>query len=450
MNRWNLCKDLPKPELQLSPCGLNPKQPSVQIHYRSLKALIPQQYLHLGLFTSMAKRKKNQKIRTNFKHGYESRTRKNDLTRQFDETQFSEDDVQFKERVSGKGDLAKKRTIRGQEVQTETGTDFLLEIDEENCLPGQVLSVHGLNSFVEDKQGYIYQCATRKLLKTLSTDQRHIVVAGDQVQFRPVQTGGAKENDSQTSSSPPTHFREGLIVRVEPRFGTISRTSRNRQHVIATNIDQIIIVSSAAMPDLKPHLIDRLLLTAEKSRIRPIICINKVDLVDPALLQAVVGLYAQLGYDVWLISVVTGLNLNRLRTLMTNKRTVVVGQSGVGKSSLLNAIQPELGLRVGHVSSENQKGRHTTTSAQLLKLDFGGYIVDTPGIRQFELWDVIAEEVAGFFPELRPFSQKCRFPNCTHTHEIECRVKDAVADGDLDLRRYESFRQICDDAATGS
>ena len=117
----------------------------------------------------------------------------------------------------------------------------------------------------------------------------------------------------------------------------------------------------------------------------------------------------------------------------------------MGKSSLLNAIQPGLGLKVAEVSTENQKGKHTTTSARLIKLDFGGYIVDTPGIRQFELWDVIADEVAGFFRELRPFATKCRFPNCTHSHEQDCEVKNAVADGDLDIRRYESYCQIFDD-----
>ncbi|HAY78729.1 MAG TPA: ribosome small subunit-dependent GTPase A, partial [Planctomycetaceae bacterium] len=121
------------------------------------------------------------------------------------------------------------------------------------------------------------------------------------------------------------------------------------------------------------------------------------------------------------------------------KESVVTGQSGVGKTSLLNAIDPGLGLRVGKVSSENQKGRHTTTSAQLIPMSCGGYVVDTPGIRQFQLWDVIPEEVAGFYRDIRSYVSLCRYPDCTHTHEVDCAVKHAVADGRVDLRRYESY-----------
>lgn len=377
----------------------------------------------------MSGSKKRKKIRTQFKQKYDGRTRQNDLTRKFHDDDLGENESAQQERVSGKGDLARKRTIRGEEVETESGVDILLEIDESKCLAGLVLSVHGLNSVVETANGNIYQCATRKLLKTISTDQRHVVVAGDQVQFIPA----SDQSDN------------GLIVRIEPRSGVISRTSRNRQHVIASNVEQMLIVGSAAMPDLKPHLIDRFLVTAEKNKIQPIICINKIDLVDRATLQPLVGSFAQLGYPVFQVSATEMWNIDVLRNRLKNKRSVIVGQSGVGKSSLLNSLQPGLGLKVAEVSTENQKGRHTTTSARLIKLDFGGYIVDTPGIRQFELWDVIGDEVAGFFRELRPFAGLCRFPNCTHTHEQDCQVKDKLADGDLDMRRYESFCQIQED-----
>jgi ribosome biogenesis GTPase len=120
----------------------------------------------------------------------------------------------------------------------------------------------------------------------------------------------------------------------------------------------------------------------------------------------------------------------------------VAGQSGVGKSSLLNAIEPGLELRVREVSEDNEKGRHTTTTAELLKLSFGGYVVDTPGIRQFMLWDIIPEEVTGFFRDLHPFENLCHYPDCTHTHENFCAVKDGVADGRIDLRRYDSYLAI--------
>ena len=204
-------------------------------------------------------------------------------------------------------------------------------------------------------------------------------------------------------------------------------------------MDQVLIVASAAQPRLKPNLIDRLLVTTDKSGIRPVICINKIDLVEPASLQPLVGIYSQMGYFVMLLSAKTGFGLERFQRTLVDRESVLAGQSGVGKSSLLNAIEPELGLRVRAVSEGSEKGRHTTTTAQLLPLRCGGYVVDTPGIRQFQLWDVIPEEVAGFYRDLRAYVSLCKYPNCTHTHEEECAVKDAVADGRLDERRYESY-----------
>ena len=140
-----------------------------------------------------------------------------------------------------------------------------------------------------------------------------------------------------------------------------------------------------------------------------------------------------------LLSAKTGFGIGRLRQELMGRESVVAGQSGVGKSSLLNAVDPSLQLRVAEVSAENEKGRHTTTTARLLPIATGGYVVDTPGVRQFGLWDVIPEEVGGFYRDLRPYVSLCRFPDCTHTHEEACAVKDGVADGHLDDRRYESY-----------
>lgn len=368
---------------------------------------------------------KKRKLRTDFRKNREVRTRDKVRVERIADEDSQDADAPRDERVSGKGAISRKRTVAGAEiVEDDAGMMVLPDIDRTVCRIGRVLRVQGLISIVRDVNGANFQCATRRLLKTLATDQRHVVAAGDIVWFRPEGT------------------IEGIIERVEPRRGVVSRTSRGRQHVLVANVDQLIIVTSAAEPRLKPNLIDRLLVTAEKMEIRPVICINKIDLVAPADLMPLVGVYAQLGYEVLLVSAARGVGVDRLRACLAGAESVVSGQSGVGKSSLLNAVEPGLDLRVQTVSEETQKGRHTTTTAELIPLPFGGYVVDTPGIRQFQLWDVIPEEVAGYFRELRPYVSRCRFPDCTHTHEADCAVKDAVADGWIDARRYESYVQI--------
>ncbi|HUY88616.1 MAG TPA: ribosome small subunit-dependent GTPase A [Pirellulales bacterium] len=373
----------------------------------------------------MAKPKKQQ-LRAEFRKNRTARARRSDWTRNFQTASGDQEDAAQAERISGKGELTRKRTVRG--VQTaddrEDGFGVRLDVDEAACLKGRVLAVHGLTSDVEAEDGATYRCAVRRLLKTLITDQRHVVAAGDRVLFRPAEN------------------REGIIERIEPRHGILSRGTRGRQHVLVANVDQLVIVGSAAEPYLKPNLIDRFLVSAEQGHLRPVICINKIDLVDPASLEPLVGVYGQMGYRVLLVSAQTGFGIDRLRRTLAGRQSVVSGQSGVGKSSLLNAIQPGLGLAVAEVSAESQKGRHTTTTARLLPLEGGGYVVDTPGIRQFQLWDIAPEEVAGLYRDLRPFVSRCDFPDCTHTHEAGCAVKNAVADGWLDARRYESYCQL--------
>ncbi len=373
--------------------------------------------------------KKKGKIRAEFRKNRTSRTRRTDWTRGFQRDQLEGEDTVSGERVSGKGDLTRHRTVVGSECHKsdEPGFGVELSVEGKGCLRGRVLSVYGLTNTVQAEDGQIYQCATRRLLKTLNTDQRHVVAAGDRVLFRPAGSQGLKE---------------GIIEKVEPRKGSLCRTVRGRQQVLVTNVEQAILVASAAEPYLKPHLIDRLLVSAEKGRIRPIVCINKVDLVDPASLAPTVGVYSQMGYEVLLLSARSGFGVERLQRRLRGRESVIVGQSGVGKSSLLNAVDPNLQLRVAAVSRETEKGRHTTTTARLIPLTFGGYVVDTPGIRQYRLWDVIAREVAGFFRDLRPYVSRCQFPDCTHTHEEDCAIKNAVADGRLDERRYDSYCQF--------
>lgn len=406
----------------------------------------------------MAKKKKSsQKVRIEFRKKHDNRSRKNDLTRDYDISIDAMADVEQNERVSGKGKLTRKRTVMAEVSHHQIqGQNLELGVDRQNCLPGRVIQIFGLTVIVLTETGDHYRCTLRGVLKAIASDLQNIVVVGDRVTVQPSTQVDTNEPSDLSSdersiiSSLPTGGPSnsggeqyvGVIVRIEPRFNEISRTSRQRKQIIAANLDQAIIVTSAAQPTLKPNLVDRFLVSCLQANIFPVIVINKVDLVAQIDFQSMVGVWSQLGHPVLMCSTVTGQGLPRLRRVLTERSSVVAGQSGVGKSSLLNAVQPKLNLRVGSVSQDNQKGKHTTTSAQWISLDSGGSIVDTPGIRQFNFWDVIPQELTGLFRDLRPFSNLCRFPNCSHTHEDDCGIKAGVADGKIDLRRYESYCQM--------
>ncbi|MGN6544782.1 MAG: ribosome small subunit-dependent GTPase A [Aureliella sp.] len=377
----------------------------------------------------MAKKAKGGKIRIDFRKNHQGRRRPNDLTRKFQQDNLNDEQLTSGERISGKGELTRRRTVIAEQSEGE-GFGVQFSLDDEAIKKGVVLRVHGLECVVRAEDGIEYRCAVRRVLKNLSTDQRHVVAAGDVVTFR----------------SEGTH--QGIILAIDPRHGVLSRTSKGRKHVLVANIDQIIIVASANQPSLKPHLIDRFLVTAEHAGLDALICINKVDLADPAELQPLVGVYAQMGYRVLMTSAAQGWNIDALQAVVAGSQSVVTGQSGVGKSSLLNAVQAGLGLRVNAVSQDNKKGKHTTTTAELIPLDQGGTIVDTPGIRQLELWDVSPAEVGGYFRDLRPYVNHCRFPDCLHIHEVDCAVRDAVADGRIDPRRYDSYVHLIEDPSS--
>lgn len=369
----------------------------------------------------MAK-KKQPKRRTDFRKKHQDRVRRGDFTRDFrsgDAEQLA--DVAQGERVSGKGELTRKRTVSDFQDASGPGPS------SEQLISGRVISIHGLKSRVLAADGVIYECALRQVLKSLSIDQRSVLVAGDHVHFR------------------ATSALDGMIEHVEPRQGVICRSSRGQQHILVANIDYLLIIASAAEPHLKPALIDRFLLTAEQCHVEPVVIINKIDLVDPARLQQIVGAFASIGYRTLMTSAETGRNIEYLRALLEGKQTALAGQSGVGKSSLLNAVQPGLGLAVSEVSLDNEKGRHTTSSAKLIPIVGGGAVFDTPGIRQFQLWDIEANEVAGLMPDLRPYVSACRFPDCLHLSEHQCAVKEAVADGRIDARRYDSYCHLLED-----
>jgi len=370
--------------------------------------------------------RRTRKFRADLRKNRSSRRRAGDLTRAVAADPDHAGDLASSERISGKGDLTRKRTIVIDDQPTGEGDGLSVSPAAEAAWRGQVLHVHGLESVVRADDGRTVRCTTRRLLRTMRTEQRHPVAAGDWVRVRE-EPGG------------------GVIQSVEQRRTSLCRTSRRRRHVIVANVDQAVLVGSAAMPDLKPGLIDRLVVAAESAGIRPIVCINKIDLVDPASLVPLAGVYARMGYATILCSAVTGVGIDRLRRELVGRVTAVVGQSGVGKSSLLNAIDASLSLPVAAVSDDNQKGRHTTTTARLIPHALGGSFVDTPGVRQFQLWEAVPAEVPAAFRDLRPLANLCRFPDCSHTHELDCAVKHAVADGLLDTRRWES---CCHLAAT--
>ncbi len=384
-----------------------------------------------------------KKVRVALRKNRGHRARDNDLTRAFldGETEARagtrNDDVEdaaLNERVRAKGELSRHRTIMQAEPTTaseardepDDDASQSRSIDLSACLAGRVVRVHGLISSVVTADGRSFACRTRRLLKSLSIDARNVIAPGDRVWIRPEPGGGG----------------EAVVERVEPRRGVITRGYRNHKHIIAANIDQVLIVSAFAEPGLKPALIDRYLISAESGGVRPVVVFNKADLVDVGPFQWVVGLYAQLGYETIATSARDGRGLGRIRELLASGTTALSGQSGVGKSSLLNAVEPGLGLRVREVSDWTFKGKHTTTTAELIRLESGGEVIDTPGLRQFELWGLERTEIPGMFVEFRPYLRLCRFPDCTHTHEIGCGVKDAVRLGQIHLARYESYLKL--------
>ncbi len=375
-----------------------------------------------------------KKVRVQLRKNRSKRTRANDLTRQFRNDEPGAGATTSGDRIRPRGELSRHRTIMEDEAgptaaETSSGQHDAAAhraIDTDLCLAGRVVRVHGLLLMVHGDDGRDYPCHVRRLLKSLAIDGRNVVTVGDRVWFRPAGSSGS----------------EGLVEKVESRRGVITRGYRHRQQVIAANVDQVLIVSALSEPGLKLGLVDRYLISAETGGVRPVIVLNKADLVDIAQYQWVIGLYTQLGYHTVVTSARDGRGIDELRALLTSGITAVTGQSGVGKSTLLNRVHPGLNLKVREVSDWTFKGKHTTTTAELIDLANGAFVVDTPGLRQFELWGVIPGELEAHFVEFRPFIPHCRFPDCSHTHEVGCAVQDAVHWGQIHPGRYESYRKL--------
>ncbi len=241
----------------------------------------------------------------------------------------------------------------------------------------------------------------------------------------------------------------GVIYSIEPRKNYIIRKSSNlskQTHIIASNIDQAILMVTIAFPTTSLGFIDRFLVTAEAYHIPTTIIFNKVDLCTNGLedvLKETIDLYhKKVGYAYLKTSVNDKIGLDEVKELLQNKTTLVAGHSGVGKSSLLNAIEPNLNLRTGIISKTSFNGQHTTTFAQMHPLSFGGFIIDTPGIREFGVVDLNNAELSHYFKEMKPFIGKCKFNNCQHIHEPQCAVLEALEAGQIPAERYQSYLSI--------
>lgn len=283
---------------------------------------------------------------------------------------------------------------------------------------GIVVSHFGQQLDVEGQTGEQQRCHVRSNIDSL--------VTGDQVIWRP---------------GKPT----GVVVAREPRRSLLSRPDNfNRLKPVAANIDRIVIVI-APEPLAHANLIDRYLVAAEHSDITPVLLLNKSDLIDPegnVNLLNMVQRYRDIGYDVLTASCASEGGLSDLKALLDGHISAFVGQSGVGKSSLVNALLPGTDSRVGALSEATAKGRHTTTTARLYHFPGGGSLIDSPGIREFALWNLEPEQVLQGFKEFRPFIGLCRFRDCQHQQEPGCALREAVESGDVTTQRFASYQQI--------
>ena len=241
------------------------------------------------------------------------------------------------------------------------------------------------------------------------------------------------------------------IRNILPRKNHIIRKSTNlsrQSHVIASNLDMVFLIVTVEQPEVKLPFVDRFLVTCEAYNVPATIILNKMDLYTEQGLQMVEAfkeIYGHAGYRVIESSAATGLGIEEIRECCKDKVVLFSGQSGVGKSSLISALDPELNLRVGEISAYHLQGKHTTTFYEMHPISTGGFVIDTPGIRGFGLVDVSQLELSGYFPEMLRVEDNCRFAPCTHTHEPGCAVKEAVENGEISVERYESYLGMLDE-----
>ena len=288
-----------------------------------------------------------------------------------------------------------------------------------------------------DLDGEILLCSLRDAsLETQETGYTNAVAVGDQVII------------SHTADG------QGVVEAILPRRSVLSRPyspdagkiHAELEQIVVANVDRLLIVTSWREPFIWLALIDRYLIAAQRNDIEPVICINKIDLIeDQTEFEDTLQPYRELGYQLVLTSTVSGTGIDEVRNLLQDNTTVLAGLSGVGKSSILTAVQPDLNLKVGEVSDHGLftgQGRHTTTQSSLWKLENGGIVIDTPGVRTFGVAGINPDELASWYPEMVAFAGQCRFGNCTHLNEPNCAIKTAVEDGLISELRYKNYTQI--------
>lgn len=289
---------------------------------------------------------------------------------------------------------------------------------------GLVVGVVGPQLQVE-VEGRELVCGLRGRLKRERRSVTALVVVGDEVE---VTLGGDGS---------------GAIEAVLPRRTELSRPGfEGRTRVIAANLDRLVIVEATREPPFNRHLVERFLAVAERAGVSPLLVVNKSELLPPETLETRLGPLRAAGLEVVVTSARTGQGIEALRERLTGRLSAMVGHSGVGKSSLLNALDPALGLRTAELRRGRVRGRHTTTASRLYRLAGGGYLADTPGIRELSLFEEDQGALLAVFPEIEAALPACRFRGCSHSHEPDCAVKEAVARGQIQKDRYEHFLRL--------
>lgn len=297
-------------------------------------------------------------------------------------------------------------------------------------MTGIVVKSTGSRYLVRLKDGEVIDCVLKGKIRLDGRKTTNPVAVGDVVDI---------DNDENGDT---------IIKNIHPRKNYIIRKSINlskQAQILASNLDQALLVATLVAPRTSLGFIDRFLITAEAYSIPAILVFNKSDILDVDLLkhqQEIIGIYEKIGYQCIVVSSLKKENLESVKALLKDKTTLVAGHSGVGKSTLINAIEPGLDLKTGDISSAHLKGMHTTTFAELHPLSFGGYIIDSPGIKELGLVEMKKEEVGHYFPEIRKHMTSCKFNNCLHVNEPKCAVKEAVEAGEISVERYNSYLGI--------